>query len=191
MTPQVKPRFPRYAAISVARQLVEILTPVCERIIIAGSLRRGKQWVGDVEILYIGKIITRSKPGDMFAQETVSLAEQAIAEMVASSILTPRVNKIGGTCWGDQNKLAAHNATGIPVDLFQTSQSNWFNYLICRTGSAQHNIQIAARAKDRGWSWNPYGSGFTHLITGKTHHVTSEESLFEFLDIPFLTPQER
>ena len=53
--PQTKPRFARHVALTVANELLEILKPVCDRVIIAGSLRRGKQWVGDMEILYIGK----------------------------------------------------------------------------------------------------------------------------------------
>ena len=54
--PPIKTRFPRAAAIAVARELCEALKPHCERLIVAGSLRRMKQQVGDVEIVYIPKI---------------------------------------------------------------------------------------------------------------------------------------
>ena len=48
-----KQRWPAAIARKVADELVEALTPRCEQICIAGSLRRGKPDVGDIEILYI------------------------------------------------------------------------------------------------------------------------------------------
>ena len=60
-----KVTFPRAVAIQVARELCEALKPHCERLIVAGSLRRGKQEVGDVEILYIPKR-GLGKDGELF-----------------------------------------------------------------------------------------------------------------------------
>lgn len=48
-----KPKFPAKLARSVGEKIVEALSPVCARIQIAGSLRRGKPLVGDVEIVYV------------------------------------------------------------------------------------------------------------------------------------------
>ena len=191
MKPPAKPRFPRHVALTVANDLCEILRPVCERVIIAGSIRRGKQWVGDVEILYIGKQITQAKPGDMFAMETLSLAQIAIEKLLERGMLTKRPNTAGHFTWGDQNKLALHTATGVPVDLFQTTEANWFNYLVCRTGSAAHNVTIATRAQQIGWQWNPYSAGFTKLSNGETYAVTSEADLFRFLDMQYKDPKDR
>lgn len=190
MNPPAKPRFSRHIALTAANEIVKILTPVCERVIVAGSLRRGKQWVGDAEILYIGQRVTRPKNGDMFAEETVCLAQLAIAELLADGVIAKRPNKIGGTTWGDQNKLALHVRSGLPVDLFSATEENWWNYLICRTGSASHNVHIAARAKQLGWTWNPYGRGFTG-DGGKTYAVQSEGDLFRFLNMQFVDPQDR
>ncbi len=191
MNPPVKPRFSRHIALTVAQEIVGALTPVCERVIVAGSLRRGKQWVGDVEILFIGKTLTRPKNGDFFENETVCLAQLAIADLLAANILAKRPNKIGGFTWGDQNKLALHTRSGVPVDLFQTTEASWFNYLVCRTGSAAHNVTIATRAKQLGWSWNPYGSGFTNEAGTASHDVVSEADLFTFLDMQFKDPKDR
>jgi len=184
-----KPRFSRHAALIAADELRQILAPVCERVEIVGSLRRGKQWVGDVEILFIGKIITRPKAGDMFATETVSLATEAIASQVARGLLAKRPNALGGFCWGDANKLALHVLTGVPVDLFATTAENWHNALVVRTGSAAHNVQIAQRAKAMGWNWNAYGPGFTRDNDARV--VTREEDLFEFLGMHFKAPPDR
>ena len=83
--PTAKPRFSRHAALSVAQEILTILLPVCERIIIAGSLRREKQWVGDVEILYISREMTGNTLGDFFAQETRRLAEDRINHTASTS----------------------------------------------------------------------------------------------------------
>ena len=48
-----KPRFPRKDALAVARQCVELLAPVCEQLKVCGSLRRRRETVGDVEIVFV------------------------------------------------------------------------------------------------------------------------------------------
>jgi DNA polymerase/3'-5' exonuclease PolX len=191
MKPPIKPRFAHQAALAVAQEIVTILRPVCERIIIAGSLRREKPWVGDVEILYISREMTGNTLGDFFAQETRRLAEDRINSMLFDGLLTKRLNSAGTQMWGDLNKLAVHTATGIPVDLFRTTEFCWFNNLVCRTGSAAHNITIATRAQQLGWRWSVYGSGFINSSATASHDVTSEDDLFDFLKMDFKAPKDR
>lgn len=191
MNPPAKLKFAHSVALAVAQEIVNALSLSCERIIIAGSLRREKQWVGDIEILYISKVVTGFKPGDMFAQETRFLAEDHLASLLASKALTMRINSAGIQTWGDKNKLAVHAASGIPVDLFSTTEECWFNSLICRTGSAATNISIATRAQKVGWKWNPYGPGFITIAGDDCRQVTSEEDLFDFLKMPCLEPKDR
>lgn len=71
---------------NVAAELCAALKPVCERLILAGSLRRRKPTVGDVEILYIGKTEVRQDPTDMFASITVNIADEAIAALEKSAV---------------------------------------------------------------------------------------------------------
>jgi DNA polymerase/3'-5' exonuclease PolX len=70
------PPYSRAAVIAVARELCETLAPLCVRIALAGSLRRGKQAVGDVELLYISRVTER--PADLFSSEVVALADLEI-----------------------------------------------------------------------------------------------------------------
>jgi DNA polymerase (family X) len=184
-----KPRFPREAALVVAGELVHLLGPVCERIAIAGSLRRGKADVGDVEILFVPRM--EERPVDMFATSPFSLADEAIQRLLDAGTLTTRPNITGGTTWGDLNKLALHAASGIPVDLFTASEDNWFNYLVCRTGPAESNQRIATAAHNLGWQWNPYGPGFTHRETSEQRACHSEEAVFAFVGLPFHPPELR
>ena len=99
-------------------------------------------------------------------------------------------NNHGGIL-GNRNKLATHLPSGVPIDLFSTTESNWHNSVVCRTGSAAHNITIATRAKQLGWTWNPYGSGFTRDAGTETYTVANEADLFRFLNMEFATPQDR
>jgi DNA polymerase/3'-5' exonuclease PolX len=173
----------------VAAELCAALKPVCDRIIVAGSLRRRKATVGDVEILYIGKTEARQDPADMFATITVNLADEAIAALEKSGTLERRKNVNGSQMYGPKNKLMRHCATGLPVDLFAATPENWWNYLVCRTGPADSNTRICMAAQERGWKWNPYGAGFSR--NGEVRAMESEAAVFEFVGLPYEQPEAR
>ena len=184
-----KPRFPRAAALAVARDLCGILSPVTERLIVAGSLRRRKPDVGDVEIVYIPH--TEKRPVDLFRDADADLASDMLDSMLRDGILTKRPNALGCNIWGCKNKLAIHKATGIPIDFFAANETSWYNYLVCRTGPTALNTRIASSAQAQGYQWNPYSCGFTCLKTGTIHIVESEKDVFEFVGLQYLEPWER
>ena len=68
-----KKKWPLEQAKAVAVELLSYLHGFCERAQIAGSIRRGKSLVGDIEILYIPKMEMRKT--DMFSAHEVDLAE--------------------------------------------------------------------------------------------------------------------
>lgn len=180
--PGEKPRFPYEVGRKVAAELLTALNPGCDRLVIAGSLRRRQPTVGDVEFLYISRTEVRPDPADMFASITVSLADEAIAALEKSGVLERRRNVKGSEMYGPKNKLMRHRATGLPVDLFAATRENWWNYLVCRTGPAESNTRIAQAAQARGWQWNPYGAGFSRA--GETHAIGSEAEVFAFVGLP-------
>lgn len=188
-----KPKFPHDAARLVAFSVLSALRchETCERFEIAGSLRRGKADVGDVEIVYIGKEETRPRRGDMFASDRVNLAHEAIDALVDRGVLRKRENLRGAFAYGEKNRLCVHAESGIPVDLFATTEASWWNYLVCRTGPAELNTEIATRAQAKGWKWTPYGKGFSHRHTGQVHRVSSEEDVFAFVGLPYIPPHQR
>jgi len=67
-----KTKWPRFEAMNIALELVTKLTPYCARIEIAGSLRRGKSEVGDVEILFVPHF--ESRQVDFFSREPTDIA---------------------------------------------------------------------------------------------------------------------
>jgi DNA polymerase/3'-5' exonuclease PolX len=183
-----KPRFPRAAAISAARDVVSFIEPFCERIIVDGSLRRRKTTVGDIEILYIPRFTT--EPDGLFDKKQVNQVDRALESLIATGLLAKRTNVIGSESWGPKNKYARHCRAGIPLDLFEATESNWFNYLVCRTGSAGNNTLIASAAIKKGWKWHPYASGFTDN-SGRLVQVHSEKDVFTHVGLPYREPWER
>jgi DNA polymerase/3'-5' exonuclease PolX len=183
-----KVKYPRAEALKVAKELCDALKMFTVRLVVAGSLRRRKAEVGDVEILYIPQF--RTVQDGLFDTRRLDLATHELENLVACSVIRARKNVKGSTMWGPKNKLAVHVASGIPVDFFAATEENWFNYLVCRTGGAENNRQIAVAANDKGWKWNPYGPGFTR-DDGCTEVATSEPDVFRMAGLPYREPWER
>ena len=183
-----KPKFPRAQAVEVTRVLVALLQPYCERLVVAGSLRRRKPAVGDIEILYIPKFST--EPDGLFDTKRINCADRQLESLLLNRTIEKRLNTLGSETWGERNKLARHTTSQIPVDLFQATPANWFNYLVCRTGSAANNVRIASAAERKGWKWHPYDAGFTDE-EGRLVPVESEQDVFRLAGLPYLEPWQR
>lgn len=184
-----KPKIPRRAALAVANELIALLEPVCERIVIAGSLRRGKESVGDVELLFIPAYETRQ--ADMFASASYDMANERLGELLMNGTLSKRPSKVGVFTWSLKNKLAIHGATETPVDLFATTAENWWVSLVVRTGSKETNLRLTTGARHRNRTLNAYGCGVTDLLTGEVTPALSEQDVFELCGVPYLEPHER
>lgn len=189
-----KRKFEFAQAQAVATLLVEELRPVCERIEVAGSLRRCAPKVGDIEIVYIPKFRQGLVDGELFVGE-IDLAMAQIYWLEQVGVLQRRPNINGVETFGEQNKLMRHVSSGIPVDLFATDARSWSNYLVCRTGPAAFNIRVASRARELGWQWHPYDAGFSRIRPGSNvrewRFIGSEEDLFEFCGWSYIQPWER
>lgn len=186
-------KYPRAEALAVAKALCDALIPHCRQLVVAGSLRRRKAEVGDVEILYIPKF-AKGPPIELFGEPPmVNETEFAIGQLLVSGTLKKRPNKGGVFTWGPENKLAIHQPSGIPVDLFATDDKRWWNALVCRTGGKQNNLLITTTAQRKGWSFEAYGCGFRGLgiNAGKHHETSSERDVFEFLGLQYKEPWER
>lgn len=186
----MKQRFPIQDAEAVAEGIANILRPGVERIEIAGSIRRQRPTVGDIELLYIPKLIPES---DLFGAKIrdVNMADFIIGLMEDDGILKRRLNALGSEVFGPLNKLMVHVRSGIPVDLFSTTQDCWINALVCRTGGAENNRRIAMSAQQVGLKWNPYGPGFTRKSDGSIHVVQSEREVFQRAGLSYLEPKDR
>ena len=90
---------------TIAEELKRLLEPACHRVEIAGSIRRQKPFVGDVELLCIPKY-----------DSGIDQLDREIGALVVQRILGFRRNKLGSQVYGPKNKLMLHIPSGIGVD---------------------------------------------------------------------------
>ena len=163
---------------AIAEQLKRLLEPACERIVIAGSIRRRKPEVGDIELLCIPKYVAG-----------VDQLDREIGALFIQRILGFRLNKLGSKVYGPKNKLLRHLESGIGVDIFSTSEECWPVALVVRTGGKITNQRIATAALRKGYRFHAYGSGFSTPNGEIVCH--SEREVFETAGLPYQEPWER
>lgn len=208
------PRFPASVAEAVVRELLPRLLPAClpnpddpkgrPWLKVAGSLRRKRATVGDVEIVYCAQWGRARRPGSLFEEE-LNLADLALEQLVLDRVIAPRPSRTGSTAWGPQNKLAVHCESGLPVDFFAIPRAAFWNYLVCRTGPKEFNVALASRAQERGLTWHPYHGGFqvvdaeraaaatgrADLYTGRMLVAQSEADVLALAGLPWIEPRDR
>lgn len=175
----MKQKFDSNLAWTVATEVMSFLSEACDydRCVVAGSLRRQKPTVSDVEILYVSKRGMMKLPGEMF-EAYGWLADEAIGKMESKGVLARRLNVKGSETFGPQNKLMVHVKTGVPVDLFNTTDHAWWVSLVIRTGPKESNLMLASTAQAFGRKMHAYGSGVT-MPDGTEVRAESERHVFE------------
>ena len=153
-------------ALQFAEKYKALLEPYCERIEIAGSIRRKKKDdIKDVEIV----CIPRGK--DLYR----------FADVVRSW------HKIKGDPVGRYTQRLTDDR--IKVDLFMCNRDNWGMIFLIRTGSADY-IKIMADL----WVQNGYTSAHGVLLdnrTGKKNFIREEREFYELMKIPYVEPEKR
>lgn len=159
----------KYAdALAIAEKYKAILAPHCDRIEIAGSIRRKKPEVKDIEIVAI------PKPYD------TGLFESGIATVVNQWL------KVRGElpCKYTQRLLPE----GIAMDLFFAEPRNWGLIFAIRTGSAGFSHHVLAG----GWVRKGYVSRGGYLMAnGRVVEVPEEIDLFQRIGIVLIDPEHR
>jgi DNA polymerase (family 10) len=144
---------------------VESITP-------AGSLRRGKETVGDLDLLLI-------------------LAEghtaQRKVDAIAAHILTyPRIDQ---TLARGENKVSFTLDSGLQVDVRLLEKDNFGAALLYFTGSKEHNVALRGRANDMGYTLNEYV--LATLKGEKRVAGRTEEEIYAKLKLDFIPPELR
>lgn len=163
---------------AIAEELKGLLEPACEKIVVAGSIRRQKPFVGDVELLCVP-----------IYDNGVDQLDREIGGLVVQRVFGFRRNKLGSRVYGPKNKLMVHLPSGIGVDIFSTTEECWPVSLVVRTGGETTNKRIAMAAIKKGWHLQAYGAGFS--TPNGDIVCKSERDVFEFVDLPYLEPWER
>lgn len=158
-------RFLRASTSAYAESLVDYLrkTPGVEEVEVAGSYRRARETVGDLDILAVAG--PKSPVMDRFT------GYDEIKQVLSRG----------------ETKSSAVLRSGIQVDLRVVEAKSFGAALHYFTGSKAHNIAIRKLGQDRGLKINEYGvfKGEKYLA-GKT-----EEEVYKKVGLPFIPPELR
>jgi len=160
-------RMPLGRARPLADELVEMLQrlPEVRQLALAGSIRRGKDTIGDIDIL-----VTSTDPEKIM--ETFTHA--------------PRVREVIGR-GGTKASVRLHD--GIQVDLRVVEPDAFGAALVYFTGSQQHNIRIREMAVRKGLKISEYG--VFNDATGRRVAGVTEEDVYATLGLPWIAPELR
>jgi len=135
----------------VAEKIVEALRPGVERIEIAGSLRRGKQLVGDIELVLVEKFIEKPS-GDLFGTpKRVSALRPLLDQLIADGKLT---TKLDGPAM--KKYQLAKIARPLHVDVFIVQPEAWGFQLAIRTGPAWFSSKLVTPRTKQGFLNDSY-----------------------------------
>ena len=185
----IKQRYPLALAETVATSLITHLVDACERVQVAGSIRRRRQDVGDIELLCVPLQDQKDLWGNPLpVQHSHDAVTQRVQELISTGFLALRVSEEGKTAFGAQNKLLVHLATGIPVDVFSVPPENWGMALLVRTGPADFCKEVMSTFLTRGMQGHAYG-GVTR--NGFEVPCPDEETVYELLGWRYQPPELR
>ena len=136
----------------------------------AGSLRRGRDTVGDLDILATGPCC---------AEDQVAAAvEHAAAYPPAATMLTR-----------GQNKVSFRLRSGLQVDVRLLPEKSWGAALQYFTGSKMHNVSVRQRALKRGYTLSEYA--LARIDDGTAVAGATEEEIYGALGMDWIPPELR
>jgi DNA polymerase (family 10) len=152
-------------ALELGDRLVRHLRTDGVRVELAGSVRRGKETVADLDLVASG-----GDPG-------------VLADRLASF---PMVAEVMGR--GD-SKTTVRLANGVQVDLRTVAAPHHAAALHHSTGSKAHHVKLRGLARERGFTLSEYG--LERLDGGGQVPFDSEEELYRLLGLPLIPPELR
>ena len=133
---------------------------------LAGSLRRKKETIGDIDIIAAAK-----------RKDTKKLISKLLKTLVSGTVLAKGETKI--------SFLQNHTQ----VDIRLVEERAYGAALLYFTGSKEHNVKLRTWAKGKGWKLNEYG--VFDAKTDKWLAGSTEEEIYEWFDMQFIPPELR
>ena len=161
-------RVPIGQAVVVAERVISGLRDACpglDKVSPAGSLRRWRETIGDIDIM-----ATARDP----------------AQVMNGLVGLPVVQDVLGQ---GTKKASVVVEPGLQVDLRVVEDDSFGAMLQYFTGSQQHNIRLREYANRRGLSLNEYG--ITTLDTDNLEKYADEGAFYERLGLPLIPPEMR
>ncbi len=176
-------RIPLGVAASIADVLVERFEKMkaVKRVVCAGSLRRGKETIGDLDLLIA------TKAPDEVSETFRTMPE--VEEVLAAGATKSSVRLLADV---DGRKRR------MQVDLRVIEEASFGAALMYFTGSKQHNVRLRERAQKQKLTLNEYGlfpedgEGAAPQKRGvKPVAAKSEEEIYAALELPYIAPELR
>ncbi len=148
---------------SIAEGVVRQIGPYCEKVVVAGSIRRQKPFVRDIDLVVIPK-------------DRAALDQSLIV--------------MGGHYTMAGKKITRVQMDSISLDIYFATPETFATLLLIRTGSTENNMRLCSVAKRKGWHLAASGEG---LFDENRQRIAgdSEESIYEALGLPYQRPEER
>lgn len=180
----MKSKIPFASAINISARFIKIIEPHCSKICIAGSTRRMKPEVGDIEIVCVPK-------------EPDSLDKFFAAGYPGLGINGPRLKRF------------IYPKSGVQIELYITTPIDYGRILAIRTGSSVYSHSaLAVQWNRRGWCGTEDGlrrkAECDHKKSGTWKikpefkkaptlppAFESEKDFFTFLHIDWIPPEQR
>ena len=172
---KISGRFPLDVAAAEAERLVAYINSLgkpIEAVTPAGSLRRGKETIGDLDLL-VTLPAEKYKPKTVEAIAQHALAYPEIAQQLAHG----------------ENKVSFLLKSGMQVDVRILERESYGAALLYFTGSKEHNVTLRGRAIKMGYTLNEYT-----LATLKAERPVAratEEEIYAKLGLDFIPPELR
>jgi DNA polymerase (family X) len=156
-----------------AGKLVEHLlaAPGVERVTPAGSLRRGRETVGDLDMLVTGGSCTQPEARQIMVEHLLGFP--GLMEVIAQG----------------ENKISFRQRNGMQVDVRLLPPQSFGAALQYFTGSKAHNVALRQRALKMGYTLSEYS--LADLKTGEPVAQESEEEIYAKLKLDFIPPELR
>ncbi len=138
----------------------------------AGSLRRGKETIGDLDILVT---LPRGKDSPQHVQ--------AVAEHILTFEGIERILARG------ENKVSFQLTSGMQVDVRILEQKSFGAALLYFTGSKEHNVQLRRRANEMGYTLSEYALA---TLKGERRVAgATEAEIYRKLKLAYIEPELR
>lgn len=163
-----KKRYPFEMMLSLAKRVEKYIQSLghVQHVVIAGSLRRRKETIGDIDLIVVSESIFHKN-------------------IINGILLYDQIHQV--LMKGNTKLSLLIGKEEVPCDIRLVDSTALGSALLYFTGSKQHNIQLRTMAKKKGLKINEYGlfDSNSHKIGGRT-----ETEIYRQLGMSFITPEK-
>jgi DNA polymerase (family 10) len=167
---KVQQRLPLQEAEKIAEELIVEIRKIAgvQKAEIAGSLRRKKETIGDIDIIILAEFKYRKK-------------------IVARFISLPLVKKVLAKGLTKASVILKYK--NVQADIRLVHDYELGAAMLYFTGSKEHNVKLRTISKQRGYKINEYG--IFDAVTNKRLAGKTEEEMYHFLNMKYIPPEQR